>query len=111
MRATTPAAAAIRHFVALVDGYRTRAVSGLDLSSLENREWARLRLASALARDFTEATLLAACRARGVSHVRTGQAAAFCLAGLAIPEPKGGSRTDGRPRSPRPLPGRRGAGA
>lgn len=62
------------------------AIAGLGLATDAGRRAARLRVATRLARRLTDATLLAACRARGLRHVSTGVAAAHALAALAVPE-------------------------
>lgn len=68
----------------LPPGCAAEATAGLDLTTGAGRAAARLRVATRLARRLTDATLLAACRARGLRHVSTGVAAAHALAALAV---------------------------
>lgn len=75
------------------------ATAGLDPATDAGRQNARLRVATRLARRLTDATLLAACRARGLRHVSTGVAAAHALAALAVPD-------EGSPPVPAAAPAR-----
>jgi hypothetical protein len=72
--------------VALPATFLPNAAKGLDLTTPAGRDAARLRLATNLARNLLADTLLAACRANRIRHVRTGHAAAHALAAVAIAE-------------------------
>ena len=73
---------------AIPEQFRAEAVQGLNLGLAEHRERARLVMATSLCRDLLAPTLVRTARQHGIGHVRTAQAAAFAIAGKAIPEPQ-----------------------
>ena len=71
--------------VALPTTFLPRAAAGLNLTVEADRAIARIRLATALAKNLLADTLVRACRAHGIRHIRTGHQAAHALAAVAIP--------------------------